>query len=129
MSQVPLTEANFVLYAAQHYDSPFPDDIEFQEDLKRIIYIKRLFNAYQEGSPLKERLILNHLIVVYNMFGEHATPMLFFKLQGHEILLKTFLSFINRMPAKIVGIGPNGKTINNTEIPLDPIVWQKLITI
>ena len=86
-----VTDSNFTLYAAHYYESPFPDTKEFNEDLKRIIYIKRLFNMYIDKGELKERLILNHLIVLYNVFGEHATPMLFLKLKGYEPLLKSFL--------------------------------------
>lgn len=123
----PITNSNFIHYAAVHYDSPFPDPTEFQEDLKRIVYIKRLFNLYQEKTELRERLILNHLIVLTNVFGQYALPMLFLKLEGHEVVLKTFLCYLNRMPIKIDGIGDDNRTINSQDIPLDPIVWQKLI--
>lgn len=96
-----VNEQNFLLYAAQHYDSVFPDTLEFYEDLKRIIYIKRLFNIYLERGEMKERLILNHFIVLFNMWDNHLQPMLFLKLEGYEGLLKTFLVFLNRMPDKI----------------------------
>ena len=126
---VQLTESNFLAYASKHYDSLFPDSDEFLEDLKRIVYLKRLFNSYAEKGDLKERLILNHLVILYNMFGEHATRMLFLKLEGHEIVLKTFLSFLNRMPGKVEMIGNTNKTLNNLEIPLDPEVWRRLVTL
>lgn len=123
---VNLTEANFLLYAAQHYDSVFPDTVEFYEDLKRIVYIKRLFNMYTEKNELKHRLIINHLIVLYNVFGDHATPMLFLKLEGYEVLLKTFLVFINRMPEKIESIGIQNRSVYSQNIKVDPVVWDRL---
>lgn len=118
-----LTEANFLVYAAQHYDNVFSDTLEFYEDLKRIVYIKRLFNIYLERGELKERLILNHLIILYNMFGNHATSMLFLKLQGYESLLKTFLCFINRMPDIVPDISTE---VKNSSIPLNTEVWKVL---
>lgn len=121
-----LTEANFLLFAAQHYDSVFPDTIEFYEDLKRIVYLKRLFNIYIEKNDLKERLILNHLIVLYNMFGNECTPMLFLRLEGYESILKTFLIFINRMPDCIEGLGIAKRNIINADIPIDTRVLEKL---
>lgn len=124
-----LTESNFLVFAAQHYDSVFLDDEEFQEDLKRIVYIKRLFNSYVEKKDLKERLIINHLVVLFNVFGQAAPQMLFLKLQGYESILKTFLCFINRMPTVVANVGDSGRCINTTDIPLDPIVWQKLVTL
>lgn len=126
---IPLTDSNYVLYAAQHYDNPFPDTVEFNEDLKRIVYLKRLFNLYQDKGELRERLILNHLVILYNMFGIHLTPMLFLKLEGYESILKTFLSYLNKMPDKVIGVGIDCRTINNSAIPLDPDVWRKLVTI
>lgn len=119
-----VTDSNFLLYAAHFYDSPFPNTEEFQEDLKRIVYIKRLFNSYNERGEMKERLILNHLIVLYNMFGDHATPMLFLKLKGYESLLKTFLSFINRMPPTVTGV--ENLVIHAALIPINKSVWEIL---
>lgn len=119
-----VTDSNFFIYAAHHYDSPFPNTEEFQEDLKRIVYIKRLFNIYMERGELKERLILNHLIILYNMFGDSATPMLFLKLKGYESLLKTFLSYINRMPTVVVGV--ENLILHSVHIPLNKSVWEIL---
>lgn len=78
-----LTEDNFVIYALKHYDNPGCKGLaEFQDDLKRFIYLKRLFKKYVPGKGLKERLILNHLVVLYNLFGiEAATKMLFLKIK------------------------------------------------
>jgi hypothetical protein len=126
---VVLTDANFIAYAASYYDSPFADPVEFAEDLKRIVYLKRLFNMYSEKNDLKERLILNHLIVLFNVFGDKLPPMLFLKLQGHETVLKTFLSYINKMPDRVDNIGNPPRSINTKEIALDPLVWRKLVTL
>ena len=123
---IVVTDANFVQYAALHYDNPFPDPTEFHEDLKRIVYIKRLLNAYADGQPLKERLILNHLIVLLNVFGDRLPPMLFLKLAGHESAVKTFLSYLNRMPLIVADFGNPIQQLNNISISLDSVIWQRL---
>ena len=102
-----LTEENLFLYAAKHYDNPnFSDVDDFYEDLKRFKYIKRLFSRYVDKKELKERLILNHMITLYNVFEYRAcTRMLFHKIDDkHWHLLKTFLIFMERMPDHIEGI-------------------------
>ena len=85
-----LDESNFFLYAAKHYTNPYCyDTLEFYDDLNRFKYLKRLFSRYQESGELKERLILNHIIVLYNIFGvEPATRMLFLKLYEFHKYLK-----------------------------------------
>lgn len=123
---IGLTEANFTIFAAKHYDSIFYDTIEFQEDMKRFAYVKRLFNQYRRGGELKERLILNHLVVIYNMWPLGATPMLFVKLKGYEDLLKTFLTFMERMPDSIVGIGVEHRTIYSSDIVENQEVLEAL---
>ena len=93
-----LTEKNLFLYAAKHYKNPkFSDIDDFYEDLKRFKYIKRLLNRYLETDELPERLILNHLIVVFNVFGiEAALNILEFKLDNnHWPVIKPFLIFLN----------------------------------
>ena len=76
-----LNENNFILFAAKHYDNPqCHDTTEFFDDLKRFKYLKRLFSKYEEHGELKERLILNHLIILYNVFGVSTTKMLLYKL-------------------------------------------------
>lgn len=98
-----LDDSNFILYAAKHYEnSQCYDTEEFLDDLKRFKYLKRLFGKYEETGELRERLILNHLIILYNVFGNEATKMLFFKLDGYYSYLKPFLVLLNRMPEKIV---------------------------
>lgn len=95
-----LTESNFILYAMNHYDNPQCQSIEeFEEDLKKLLYIKKLLSRYKNDNDLKERLILNHIIVLYNVFGDAFTNMAFFKIdEEHWPALATFLVCINRMP-------------------------------
>lgn len=116
-----LDDNNFILYAAKVYDNPHCfDTAEFFDDLNRFKYIKRLFNKMQETGELRERLILNHIMVIYNVFGvEPATRMLFFKLRGYESYLKPFLIKLSYMPDRIYGIGIEGKTINSSDIVMD----------
>lgn len=94
-----LTEDTFLVYAMRHYDNIQCHSIdEFEEDLKRFLYLKKLFSRYKNYRELRERLILNHIIVVYNIFSEVATEMLFFKLKEHRSELTTFLIYLNRIP-------------------------------
>lgn len=92
-----LTEQNVLLYAAKHYYKPqFSDIEEFYEDLKRFKYIKRLLNRYLEQGELAERLILNHLIVIFNSFGiEGSLNILDLKLNDrHWPVIKPFLVYL-----------------------------------
>ena len=116
-----LDDSNFMLYAASNYDNPqCYDTDEFYDDLKRFKYLKRLLNRYKETGELKERLILNHIIVIYNVFGPTpATRLLFFKLEGYYSLLKPFLVFMNLMPNLVIGIGINNKTIKDVDIEMN----------
>lgn len=102
MNQV-LTEDNFLTYAMHHYDNSQCYSLEeFNDDLKRFLYLKKLFNRYKNECDLKENLILNHLIVIYNIFGDQATNMLFFKIdKEYWDTLVTFLVFLNRMPEEL----------------------------
>jgi hypothetical protein len=122
-----LDETNFLLYAAKHYDNPQCfDTLEFYEDLARFKYIKRLYNRYEETNELKERLVLNHLIILYNVFGPAATKMLFFKLDGYHHMLKPFIVLLGRMPDVIKGIGIQNKTIFSSDIHMDEKIVQIL---
>ena len=122
-----LDESNFVLYAAKNYDNPQCfDTLEFYEDQSRFKYIKRLFNRYEESGELKERLILNHLIILYNVFGAATTKMLFFKLNGHLHLLKPFILLLGFLPDKVSGVGVENKTIISSDIPMDDNIVQIL---
>ena len=94
-----LRESTFLLYASKYYDNPHCSDVaEFEEDLKRFQYLRKLFGRYRQDADLKERLILNHLIIIYNMFGPDATNMLFMKLEEYHDLLKPFVEYLNFMP-------------------------------
>ena len=96
-----LTNGNYMMYALLHYDNPYCKDIkEFFEDIKRIHYINRLLKRYYTDGSLKERMILNHLIIFYNVFeSQPATRILFFKVnKKYHSALKTFLIYINKMP-------------------------------
>ena len=123
-----LDETNFLLYAAKHYENTqCYDTIEFYDDLKRFKYIKRLFNRYMEEGILKERLILNHIIILNNVFGPEATTkMLFLKCKGMEAYLKPFLLFLNILPEKVENIGIENRTIYTREIKMDTHIFQEL---
>lgn len=111
-------EEAFLLYAAKYYDNPQCQDIEeFNDDLKRFKYLKRLFGKYAESGELRERLILNHLIILYNVFGTAATKMLFYKLKGHLQYLKPFLLLLGHMPERVVSA--NNEVFVTSNIPLD----------
>jgi len=99
----PLNDSNFTLYAAANYTNTCYDTEEFYDDIKRFKYLKRLFSRYQDNDDLKERLILNHLITLYNVFnGDAVTRMLFYKTdERHWRILKTFLLYMQRMPKVI----------------------------
>ena len=99
MSFDDLTSENFLLYAVKAYDKPNCIMSEFKEDMKRFNYLKRLFRRYRKMDELRERLVINHLVVVYNVFGvEVATRMLFYKMSKDDYsALKTYLIFLNYM--------------------------------
>jgi hypothetical protein len=118
-----LTEENFTIYAIKHYDNPSCKGMaEFLDDIKRFKYIKRLLGKYAAGKDLKDRLIINHIIILNNLFGvEATTKMLFYKIdKKFWPQLKTFLVFLNYMPEKV--IVSQGITIKESEIPLDQTI-------
>jgi hypothetical protein len=118
-----LSEDNFVLYAMHNYDNPQCHSVqEFEEDLKRFLYIKKLFTRYRTNNELRERLILNHVIILYNVFGEAATKMLFYKIdKRYWDILATTLLYLNRMPEQI----PDSD-VKLSDIPLDEGMIQAL---
>lgn len=124
----PLSEVNFLLYAAKNYDNPSCfDTLEFYEDLNRFKYIKKLFVRFQETGELKERLIINHLTIIYNVFGaEAATRMLFVKLENHLEYLKPFLDLMGYLPRVLHGIGITNKTIDSNNIVSNPTIDEVL---
>lgn len=115
-----LNDGNFLIYAAKSYDRPHILQSEFEDDLKHIKYIKRLFRKYRQTGEFKERLILNHVIILSNVFGVEATVnMLFFKVDEDDYpLLKTILIFLNYMPDKL-SLSFNKYHVRQEEIPVD----------
>ena len=99
---------------------------EFKEDMKRFNYLKRLFKRYRKVGELREQLVLNHLVVIYNVFGpEVAARMLFFKMSKDDYsALKTYMLFLNIMPEKVRGI--KGQDIISSEIPVDMRIANNL---
>jgi len=95
-----LNEGNYLLFAIKFYDNPQAvtrDD--FESDLKRIRYVKRLLKRYKNTGELKVHLILNHLIILFNVFNDATVPLLFYNLE-EELWppIKSFLLFLNRIP-------------------------------
>ena len=98
-----LNENNFLIYAMHHYDNPQCHSLEeFEEDLKKFVYLKKLLSRYKKDNELRERLILNHIIVLYNVFGDSATNMMFYKIdESCWDTLITFLVYLERMPEEL----------------------------
>lgn len=114
-----LDDDNYKLYAAKVYDKPNAVMSEFEEDLNRILYLKRLLTKYYTTGILKDRLLINHLMILYNVFGlEAATRLLFLKLDNrdHEVI-KPFLVFLKYLPDMVYGI--KGKDLITQEIRMD----------
>ena len=112
-----LNEDNFLVYAMHHYDNPQCHNIqEFEKDIKIFLYLKKLITRYRQSDELRERLILNHIIVLYNVFGDAATNMLFYKIDKEcwDILV-TFLVYLERMPEEIPQYGIKISDINLDE--------------
>lgn len=121
-----LDDGNFLLYAARHYDNPQCfDTLEFYEDLKRFKYIKRLLNRYVKHGDLKERLILNHMIALNNVFGPIPTvKMLFLKLEGMEPYFKPFLTLLSILPDRVDDVA--GRNLYTASILSDPEIEKRL---
>jgi hypothetical protein len=119
MSFDNLTNDNIMLYLVKAYDKPNCIMSEFSDDMKRFNYLKRLFQRYRKYNELREQLVLNHLVVLYNVFGpEVAARALFFKMAKEDYsALKTYLLFLSWMPEKIRGI--KGHDIHSSEILVD----------
>jgi len=129
MSFDDLNNDNIMLYAMKVYDKPNCIMSEFKDDMKRFNYLKRLFRRYTKLGDVKERLIINHLVVLYNVFGvEAATRLLFYKMSKNDYsVLKTYLLFLSYMPAVVKGI--KGHDIKSSEISVDMRVAEILRTI
>ncbi|AET72765.1 hypothetical protein SXCG_00125 [Synechococcus phage S-CAM8] len=95
-----LNDSNYILFAIKHYENPHCVTREdFDEDMKRFKYLKRLLKRYVRGGSLRTHLMINHLIILYNVFGEAATPLLFFKMEReYWSFIKTMLIYLNKYP-------------------------------
>lgn len=126
MSFENLSNDNVTMYAMKAYDRPNCIMSEFKEDMKRFNYLKRLFRRYRKVGEIRERLVLNHLVVLYNVFGpESATRLLFFKMSKDDYsVLKTYLLFLSLMPDYVRGI--RGEDLVSSDIPLDMDVANTL---
>lgn len=111
------------------YNAPHCILSEFEGDIKRTKYLKRLFRRYKITKVLKERLILNHIILLNNVFGPVATArILFYKIDERDFdILKTFLDYLDIMPDEVTGI--KGRNIHTSEIPLEPNIAEILLSI
>ena len=114
-----LNNDNVTIYAVKAYDRPNCIMSEFKDDMKRFNYLKRLFKRYRKFDELRERLVLNHLVVLYNVFGpEAATRLLFYKMSKDDYsALKTYLVFLSVMPERVRGI--RGQDVISSEISVD----------
>ena len=126
MSFDNLTSENIMMYAMKIYDKPNCIMSEFKDDLKRFNYLKRLFRRYRKFDELRERLVLNHLVVLYNVFGAEAlSRLLFFKVSKDDYsIVKTYLLFLSCMPEVVKGI--KGHNIISSEIPVDMKIAEVL---
>ena len=95
-----LNADNFLLFAIKNYENPEAVTVEdFEKDLNHFRYIKRLLKKYKGGGELKVHLLINHFIILYNIFGDATTPMLFFKIDKELWpYVKSFVLFLNRLP-------------------------------
>jgi len=124
-----LNDDNFLMYAIKCYTSPHCIQSEFDGDIKRTKYLKRLFRRYKITKSVKERLILNHIILLNNVFGPVATArILFYRIDERDYdILKTFLCYLNIMPEVVRGI--KGKNIYSAEIPVEINIAEILLKI
>jgi hypothetical protein len=116
-----LTEENVLLYAVKCYEKPNCIMDEFNEDYRRIRYVKRLLQRYRKNKEIKERLVLNHLVILQNVFGpEASTRLLFYHINDRDHgPLKTFLLFLSSMPDVIRGIRGQDLISNDIQVDLD----------
>lgn len=121
---IDLTQDTFLLYAAKHYNNPSCTSLrEFDGDLNRFKYIKRLLKRYKKNKVLSERLILNHFILLHNVFAEALVPMLFLKFEEeYWSQIKTFLVFLNYLPENY----QITSTVNETDISIDINIVNQL---
>lgn len=122
-----LTHENFILFCASHYDNyTYHSTEEFIEDLNRIKYIKKLITRYIDKQELKERLILNHIIILNNCFGPEITcKILYLKCKEQMIYLKPFLVLLNILPEFLYAVGEE-EIVETDLIPMDDSIVTKL---
>jgi hypothetical protein len=122
-----LTEDNFLLFCASHYDNArYATTEEFFEDINRIKYIKKLVTRYTENGDLKERLILNHIIVLNNCFGPEALcKILYFKLKPQMKYIKPFLILLEILPERLHNVGEE-EWVETDLIEMDSVIVSKL---
>jgi hypothetical protein len=125
-----LTNENFLLYAAKHYDNPQCHSTEeFADDMKRFRYIKKLITRYIETGDLKERLILNHVIILNNVFTpHHLVRMLFLKMEKQMPYVKPFLVMLNVLPSSVYRVGKH-QVIHTDSVPMDEGIVKALRTV
>ena len=116
-----VSDENFLLYAAQYYDNPTcATQFEFLDDLSRIKMIKKMLKRYAKDGTINERLVLNHIILLYNVFQrDAATRMLVWTLRDLLQYLKPFLVFLNYWPETIRGVGFSASFINGSDVSMD----------
>ena len=102
-----ITHENFQLVAAKYYDDIAATDLDFQEDMRRFLLIRRLFNSYRKSGELKYRLILNHIIIILNVFGDIGPGLLFHELNDYLSELVPFLILLDRLPNRVNSIPTN----------------------
>jgi hypothetical protein len=122
-----ITEDNFILFCAQNYDGRHCSSTEdFYDDISRLKYIRKLVTRYLNGDELKERLILNHIIVLNNVFGpEAAVRILYFKLEDQFQYIKPFLVLLKILPKYIKNVNKEGY-IHTDLIEMDPGIIEAL---
>lgn len=125
-----LTDKNFLLFCATHYDNAqYASTEDFIEDMNRIKYIKKLVTRYVENGELKERLILNHIIVLNNCFGPEALcKILYLKLKPQMRYIKPFLILLNILPDKILNVGDE-TVVYTDDIEMDDLIVKSLRTV
>lgn len=124
----PITKDTFLLYCSKNYDGRFCATMDdFDDDINRIKYIKKLVTRFETTGELKERLILNHVIILNNVFGAHAASrILFFKLKDQFSVIKPFLVQIGILPQHYYNVGALDNIINTDLIPMNQTVVAAL---
>lgn len=120
-----LTDQNFILFAAKHYDNPDCHTVEeFHEDLNKLKYLKKIFKRYRDVGEINTRLTLNYIITFYNLFGiEASNKMVFFKLKDYHDVLKPFLLMLNYLP-EVIEVGKD--RVRTSDIVMDQKIIEEL---